>query len=232
MNTTKMTTDMQLMPLSQPRRVLTRVHQHVEYTIRLTRLITEIDDFEEEIMALEEATENDIVIMQVSSPGGDLETCDFLCRRMQECRAPIVVEVGLMAASAASAIVLQADELIVHDSSAMLVHACSYSPGFGREADIFGAATYTNKMNREWLERTYSGFLTKEEIRQILDGKDLYLYADDLRERFPKYVAYREEQSQAKEQKEYERVMEILEQQEAANSVKKPSKKSAKKAKE
>lgn len=42
--------------------------------------------------------------------------------------------------------------------------------------------------------RTYAGFLTEDEFEQILDnGKDLYFYADDLRERLPRYAEYRAE---------------------------------------
>lgn len=185
--------NLSMIPMMQPRRVITRTftNQSTEYTIRITRPITEIDDFEEEIMALEEATENDFVMIQLSSPGGSLETCDFLCRRIQECKAPVFVEIGLTCASAASAICLQADDWEIHDSSTMMVHACSYSPGWGKEVDVFSSATYTNRVNREWVERTYKGFLSEIELQSVLDGKDLYFYADDLRERLPKYMEYR-----------------------------------------
>ncbi|MBZ3664481.1 hypothetical protein [Pseudomonas monteilii] len=51
---------------------------------------------------------------------------------------------------------------------------------------------YTERVNREWVQRTYAGFLTDEEFVAILDnGKDLYFFADDLRERLPKYAEYR-----------------------------------------
>lgn len=190
-----MTDELKMFPMMQPRRVITRsfTNQSTEYTIRITRPITEIDDFEEEIMALEEATENDVVLVQLSSPGGSLETCDFLCRRIQECKAPVFVEIGLTCASAASAICLQADDWKILDSSTMMVHACSYSPGWGKEVDVFSSATYTNRVNREWVERTYKGFLTEQELQSVLDGKDLYFFADDLRERLPAYREYRDD---------------------------------------
>lgn len=182
----------ELIPFMQPKRVLTRTFNNTEYKIRLARPITEIDDFEEEIMALEEANPNDMVFFQISSPGGSLETCDFLCRRMVECQAPIVVEIGMTCASAASALMLQADDWIIDDSSTAMIHACSYSPGWGKEFDVRMSVSYTERLNREWIERTYSGFLTETEMQQVLDGKDLYFFADDLRERLPKYKEYRD----------------------------------------
>lgn len=181
----------QMIPMVQPKRVLVRSSVNNEYKIRLARPITEIDDFEEEIMALEEASENDVVFMQLSSPGGSLETCDFICRRMEECRAPIIVEIGLTCASAASAMCLHADDWIIHDSSTMMIHACSYSPGYGKEVDIRRSAENTARINKEWVIRVYQGFLTEDELDMVLDGKDLYFYADDLRERLPKYKSYR-----------------------------------------
>lgn len=182
----------ELIPFIQPKRVMTRSFNNHEYKIRIARPITEIDDFEEEIMALEEASDHDVVFIQLSSPGGSLETCDFLCRRMNECSAPIVVEIGMTCASAASALMLQATDWIIDDSSTAMVHACSYSPGWGKEFDVRTSVSYTERLNREWIERTYSGFLTDAELQQVLDGKDLYFFADDLRERLPKYKEYRD----------------------------------------
>lgn len=187
-----MTEDM-LLPMIHPQRVLTRTINSTEYKVRLARPITEIDDFADEIMVFEQANPDDIVMVQISSPGGSLETCDFLCRRMNECAAPIVVEIGLTCASAASALMLQADDWIIHDSSTVMVHACSWSPGYGKEVDIRASVNYTDRLNRDWLERTYRGFVKDEEFQMLLDGKDLYFFADDLRERLPKYKEYREE---------------------------------------
>lgn len=188
----------ELIPFMQPKRVMTRSFNNHEYKIRIARPITEIDDFEEEIMALEEATEHDVVFVQLSSPGGSLETCDFICRRMNECAAPIIVEIGMTCASAASAMMLQATDWVIDDSSTAMIHACSYSPGWGKEFDVRMSVSYTERLNREWIERTYSGFLTESELKQVLDGKDLYFFADDLRERLPKYKEYRDAVNAAK----------------------------------
>lgn len=187
-------------PFIQPRRVTTRSYVNTEYKIRIARPITEIDDFDQEITAFEEAEPNSIIFLQVSSPGGSLETCDFLCNRMDECRAPIVAEIGFLAASAASAIVLHADDWVVNDSSTLMIHGCSWSPGYGRESEIRTSVSHTERINREWLERTYRGFLSEEQFAKVMDGKDLYLYADDLREMLPKYKEYRDAMRQAQEE--------------------------------
>lgn len=206
--------DMVMMPITgqRPKNIIARQKVFTEYVIPITTPIGEIDEFGEEVEILAHATEDDEVYIQLSSPGGSMETCDFLCRRMDECRAKIIAEIGLTCASAASAMALHADEWVIYDSSTMMIHACSYSPGYGKESDVRVSVAYTERVNREWVERTYRGFLTDEEFVQILDnGKDLYFYADDLRERLPQYAAYRAEREEA-EFAEMRRLYEEMEQ--------------------
>ncbi|MNH02793.1 hypothetical protein D3C79_620390 [compost metagenome] len=132
---------------------------------------------------------------------------------MDECEAHIIVEIGMTCASAASAIALQADDWVIYDSSTMMVHACSYSPGYGKESDIRSRVEYTERLNREWLERTYQGFLWEDEMIEALDyGKDLYLFADDLRERMPLLKEYRKTSKARK----LEEILQYWEQQQAA----------------
>jgi hypothetical protein len=123
----------------------------------------------------------------------------------------IIAEIGFTYASACSAISLHADEWIIHDSSTMMIHACSYSPGYGPESVIRTSVAFTERVNREWVYRTYRGFLTDEEFVAILDnGKDLYFHADDLRQRLPKYAAHRaelEEQQMANYQAEMQKYL-------------------------
>lgn len=92
----------------------------------------------------------------------------------------------------------------------MLIHACSYSPGYGTESAVRRSVAYTERINREWVMRTYAGFLTEDEFVAILDhGQDLHFFADDLRERLPKYAAYRA----AQQEQEYNELRELFEQQ-------------------
>lgn len=199
--------EMMMMPITgqRPKNIIVRQKRlELEYVVPIVVPIGEIDEFHEEVEILAQATEDDEVYMVVSSPGGSLETCDYLCRRMDECHGVITVEIGFTCASAASAIALHADKWVINKSSTMMVHACSYSPGYGKESDVRASVAYTERINREWVLRTYAGFLTDDEFEQILDnGKDLYFYADDLRERLPRYAAYRAE----REQEEYEELV-------------------------
>jgi ATP-dependent protease ClpP protease subunit len=203
----------ELQSINRPKNILAKQRVSTHYVVPLTGPIGEIHEYGEFVNILAHAGEEDQVYIQLSSPGGSLETCDYLCRRMEECEAQITVEIGMTCASAASAIALQADDWVIYDSSTMLVHSCSYSPGYGKESDIRARTEYVDRLNRGWVERTYQGFLFEDEIFEAVDcGKDLYLYADDLRERMPLFKEYRK---QCKARR-IEEIMRHWDQQEAA----------------
>lgn len=177
-----------------PTNIITRARSATQYTIPITGPVGEIYEYGELVSILAGATEEDEVYIRLSSPGGSLETCDYLCRRMDECEAKITVEIGFTCASAASAIALHANDWVIYPSSTMMIHSCSYSPGHGKESDVRARAEFVERVNQEWIERTYQGFLIEEELIDVLDnGKDLYFYADDLRERMPSLKEYRKE---------------------------------------
>lgn len=196
-----------------PKNIIAKQRASTQYVVPLTGPIGEIHEYGEFVNILAHAGEEDQVYLQLSSPGGSLETSDYLCRRMEECEAHITVEIGMTCASAASAIALQADDWVIYDSSTMMAHSCSYSPGYGKESDIRSRVEYTERLNREWLERTYQGFLWEDEMIEALDyGKDLYFFADDLRERMPLLKEYRK----ASKARKIEEILQYWERQEAA----------------
>lgn len=178
----------------RPNNILAKQQVSTQYVVPLTGPIGEIYEYGELVNILAHAREEDQVYIQLSSPGGSLETCDYLCRRMKESVSHIIVEIGMTCASAASAIALQADDWVIYDSSTMMVHSCSYAPGYGKESDIRSRVKFADRLNREWMERTYTGFLHEDEfIESTIYGKDLYFFADDLRERIPLFAEHRKE---------------------------------------
>ena len=194
-----------------PKKIATRTVSSTQYRIRLTGVVGSIESYADEIEILENATENDQVLIQISSPGGSLETCDFFVRRMIECRAHIIVEIGMMAASAASAFVLQADDWIIGPSSTLMIHPMSYGIPWGKESDVRLEADIGDRMNREFFTRTYAGFLSEEEIETALKfGQDLYFFADELEVRLKAYDEYREQQVTAEVEEAAQEIAAIL----------------------
>ncbi|WP_053117168.1 ATP-dependent Clp protease proteolytic subunit [Pseudomonas sp. P1.31] len=192
----------ELEKIYRPKNILAKQRVSKQYVVPITGPIGEIHEYGEFVNILANAGEGDHVYIQLSSPGGSIETCDYLCRRMDECEAKITVEIGFTCASAASAIALEADAWVIYDSSTMMIHSCSYTPGYGKESDVRASSAHMNRVNREWIENIYRGFLIEEELFDVVNnGKDLYFYAEDLRDRIPRHEDYRKE-CQARQIKE------------------------------
>ena len=191
--------DNELVPIVPRVSVMTR--QVCEYNIRLARQITDPDHFYEEFQVLKQATEDDIVTMDVVSPGGSLDTCVLFTRAMRKCAAPIMAYIGPTCASAAGAIALNADGWEIDEMSSLMVHTGSFGVG-GKTRDVVNHALHQQKMVERFVNLTYSGFLTEEEIEQVLNGKEFYFEGDDLAQRLENLQAYRQELADEQEKED------------------------------
>ena len=184
--------DDDIFTVSNVPRVSVQAHVSNEYNIRLARVISQPDDFAEEFQCLRTAGENDIVHMDILSPGGSIDTCIMLRRAMAACNANIVGWVGPTCASAASAIALQCDGWEVDDMSAFMIHTGSFGVGWGKARDVEASASHTRQQVENFIRLVYTGFLTEDEILRVLDGKELYFVGEELAERLEAYAEYRD----------------------------------------
>lgn len=180
-------------------RVSVTSRQVVEYNIRLARPITNPDDFYEEFQVLKQATEDDIVTMDIVSPGGSLDTCVLFTRAMRKCAAPIVAYIGPTCASAAGAIALNADGWEIDEMSSLMIHTGSFGSG-GKTREVVNHVLHQQKMTERFIHLTYTGFLTDDEIESVLEGKELYFEGDDLAQRLENLQDYRQRMSDEQEE--------------------------------
>lgn len=175
-----------------PSRVTVRTLQKCEYTIRLERDITCPDDFAEEFACLQQAGPDDVVRFLLLSAGGELGTGLQLIRAIKACQATTIGVIGLDCASAASAVALACDGWEVDEMSSMMVHTASISFGQDKLRNVAAAANHSQKMIERFIDSTYTGFLTEEEILDVKNGKDLYFEGEDLADRLNTFADYRE----------------------------------------
>lgn len=169
------------------------VNQHVvnEYRLRLTRPITEIDDFEDEFQLFASAGDRDIIYMDVVTPGGQLDTAHMLCRAIAETPATTIAYIGPTCASAGTAIALACDEWEIDDMSSFMIHTGSY--GYvGMAPHIEANVRHNTKMMERFVRNSYTGFLTEEEILSVLKGVELYFEGEELANRLESYAEYRD----------------------------------------
>lgn len=161
-----------------------------KYTILLNRDITAPDDFTEELQLLGAATEDDEVVLQLSTYGGQLDTCVALVTAISQCRAPVYCEIGQVVASAGTAIALACANWGITSQSTFMIHTATMA-FYGKASDLSKEYPFRMKMLRRWVEDTYYGFLTAEECERVIAGEDFWFEGEELAERFSAYASFR-----------------------------------------
>lgn len=152
-------------------------------------LLGEIEDPADYIdffRAVRDAKQEDTVQLHINCYGGDLTTAFNIIDVLKQSAANINVFVEGNCASAASMIMLAGDNWEINPHSTVMIHAWSgYVIGKWNEqqAQFHFDETWLNNSFKE----IYKGFLSDEEIEDVLRGKDLYLNADEVVERLDKY---------------------------------------------
>lgn len=183
-------------------RISVRSHVANEYNIRLTRQITEPDDFCDEFHALDTATENDIVKFDILTEGGSMDTAIMLIRAMNRCPAHTMGWIGPTCASAGTAIALACDSWEVDEMSSFMIHSASFGIPRGKANDVARFTEHNIKMIEKFVRQIYTGFLTEEELILVLDGREMYFEGEDLVQRLENYAKLREQKELESQQEE------------------------------
>jgi ATP-dependent Clp protease protease subunit len=157
----------------------------VIHTFYLTGVIEDPDNYITWFRKFKNATPNDIIYISINSGGGDLNTCIQLLKCMEETDAKTIASIDGVCCSAATMVFLAADEHEVGEHSMFMAH--NYSGGFaGKGNEMFTAITFEKKWLANFYETIYFGFLEYDEIQDLINDKDIYLNAGEVRERLEK----------------------------------------------
>jgi len=164
-------------------------------TVYLTNEIDKPNVYSELLEVLAAAKPVDEITFIINSPGGYIDTTIMLIDAILECKAYTVMKVAGEAASAATMLALAGDELVITDFSSMMIHNYSaYSAGKGHE--VVAKTTFESKALAKLFRKAYKPFLSEEECQQVIDGKDIYLDASEVRARWELCLRKREKQQE------------------------------------
>ena len=148
----------------------------------LTGRIEEADQYIAVFDMIRHATSEDVVKIYVNSPGGDLFTALQFGRAMGDSDATIIVSVEGQCCSAATIIALAADMVELSNHCVWMCH--NYSSGtFGKGGEMYDQMSFERTWSEGLFRDVYDGFLTDKEINAMLDGRDIWLAADDVMKR-------------------------------------------------
>jgi len=154
-----------------------------EYTI----YIEEFDDYRRYIEAINivrTASSNDTIVFVINSPGGYIDIMDAFLHAIDISEARVIsAEIAGEACSAAAILALACDELYVTYNSVMLIHSMR-AGYYGKVQDLEHYTDMSKIQNNRIATRYYKHFLTDDEIDDVLTGKELWLTAEEIEERW------------------------------------------------
>lgn len=153
-----------------------------EYVIPIDEVVQEPSYYRDAAHMISMADEDDVVRYKINSTGGMLSGLISLLDANASTRSTTVAHIIGDCHSAASILALSCDEVIVGPYATMLCHTVRY--GFaGKGADMEAHVQHVTSNTEELIRGTYFGFLSEEEIVDLLKGRELYLNSSQIVER-------------------------------------------------
>ena len=166
-----------------------KTRQMHNFLVHINEEIKSPDYYSKIFDLLLDANEEDCVSFFICSPGGRIDGLNVLLEGLRMTEAYTVAILIGEAHSAASILALNCDEVVATESSEMLVHSCRFGTS-GKAADIAAQTAHTLKTTEKLARQTYEGFLTEDELSQMLAGKEYYFDAEQIVERLQKRVEF------------------------------------------
>jgi ATP-dependent protease ClpP protease subunit len=158
-------------------------------TAYITNKIEDPYTYNELCYVLENATENYTVCLHVNTPGGVLDSAFMIVNAIAESKAHVVAKLSGTVASAGTIICLVCDEVIASEHLSFMIHNYSGSMS-GKGHEVKARQRFTDVHLNAAFASFYSGFLTNEEIDNVIDGTDLWMGAEEVNERWKNRVSY------------------------------------------
>ena len=149
------------------------------YEFYLSGEIEDASEYSEWFDIIRNARLGDVVKIYINSCGGDLYTALQFLRVLSESSAHIITSVEGACMSAATMIFLHGDEFEVTPHSLFMFH--NYSAGvFGKGGEMFDQLQFERSWSENFLREVYHDFLTPDEIKSMLDNKDIWLTSEQV----------------------------------------------------
>jgi ATP-dependent protease ClpP protease subunit len=154
------------------------------YNLFIFGVIKDAEQFIPAIEALQVAGEDDTFLVNISTPGGDIDATDTFLQALEATEARVVYIASGGVHSAGTLILMRAhpEQVAFSDGFNALVH--NGAVGFGSKySDWVSAAAYTKGHMDGLMRSAYRGFLSDDEIEAMLNGKDYWFGAEEFRTR-------------------------------------------------
>ena len=160
------------------------------YVITIDDAIEHVSQFHTAIQVMEHAKEEDTVEIRLSNcPGGIVDGGDTFIHAMRNTEAHIRVVATGGVHSMATQILLNAGEFELSNGFNALIHTGS-GGAIGNTNEYYAKSKFDQEFRVRQFRDAYEGFLTEQEIDDVINGKDIWLDAEGWVERSRKANEY------------------------------------------
>ena len=163
-----------------------------KYTVMFDRDIEESNSFHEEFYVMEQATQHDVVDVCISSFGGSVATISKFQDVVKNSPANFHGKLHGYGYSAGGALFLLCHTQEVSDLATFMAHSIQTGYSGGTQA-IEAHSKMSSKQNEALCRLLYQDFLTEEEIIRVIDGAEIWMEANEIRERLSNRDQIREQ---------------------------------------
>lgn len=151
----------------------------------LTGDINGPEEYTEWFNQIRHASSIDLIKIYINSPGGDLYTTIQFMKVLDECQAFILASVEGACMSAATMILLHCDGFEVSPHSNFMFHNYS-GAAFGKGGELKDQMTFESAWAESLMRSVYEDFLSSAEFESMMNGKDIWMNAQQVVDRLNK----------------------------------------------
>lgn len=127
------------------------------------------------------------VYLYLNTPGGNLDSVFGIIDSMVVCKADITAILSGTVASGGTMITMYADHIEVSPFVSFMIHYYS-SGSYGKGNEIRDQVKFIERHLPAAYHTIYKQFLTSEEIKEIIDGRDMWMGMSEILDRWAKRV--------------------------------------------
>lgn len=151
----------------------------------LTSEIEAAHSYNELVHKLYSADSHEHFVLFINTPGGDMGSAHMICDAIRNSKATVTARLSGSVCSSGTIIVLACDQLEVAENTEFMIHYYSCNNA-GKGSEIKQRQAFIDKNMPVIFHRIYDGFLSDDEINRVIEGTDIWLNGDEVRERWKK----------------------------------------------
>ena len=145
----------------------------------LTEVIEEPSYYNELCFRLLTAAAHETFYLHINTPGGMIDSTTMLIDAIKQSKARVIAYLSGTVASAGTLITMACTDIQIAPHTSFMIH--NYSGGLrGKGHELKSQQEHTDKALNAAFTEFYSGFLTPKEMREVIDGKDLWMSPDEV----------------------------------------------------